>query len=138
MPYLVFIPPSVLAKTRSQSLGQYFQYSGSRSITTVRLAGLPSSGKILTFWKVREFQYFCRESVKARENDLDEETQSFSLISRHIFVKLQWLQVQNFSLLRSGFQAIPIRSVSGGRGKSGKSAPKKSGNSNQTDWWQPC
>ncbi len=62
--------------------------------------------------KSGSFNIFCRESGKVRENDLAEVTQSLSLISRHIFIKSQWLQVKFFSSLRSGFHAIPIRSVS--------------------------
>ncbi len=110
-------------------------------------SGLPPSGKIRENFDLLEsqrksgnFNIFCRESGKVGENDLADVTQSLSLISRHISVTIQWFQVQNFSSLCSGFHAIPIRSVSWGEGKSGKgkSAPKKSGNSNWADWWQPC
>ena len=51
------------------------------------------------------------KSGKVGEHDLAEVTQSLSMISRHTFVKTQWLQVQNFSSLRSGFHAIPIKSL---------------------------
>ncbi len=85
----------------------------------MRWTGLPQSGKIRENFDLLESQgksgnfiMFCQESGKVRENDLAEVTQRLSLISRHIFVKTQWLQVQNFSSLRSGFHAIPIRSVS--------------------------
>ena len=70
------------------------------------------SGKVrefFSFWKVRKFQYFLS---RVRENDLAEVTQSLSLISRYIFAKTQWLQVQNFSSLRSWFHMILVKSVS--------------------------
>ncbi len=81
---------------------------------------LPPSGKIRENFDLLESQgksgnfniFFLRESGKVRENDLAEVTQSLSMISRHIFVKTQWLQVQNLSPLRSGVHAILIRSVS--------------------------
>ena len=105
--------------------------SGGQGATS---SGLPPSGEIREnqgkFWlsgKSGNFNIFCWESGKVRENDLAEVTQSLCLNSRHIFVKTQWLQVQNFSSLRSGFYTILIRSVSWGQGKSGKSVPKKSG-----------
>ncbi len=55
------------------------------------------------------------------------QTQSLFLISRNVFVKLQWLQVQNFSSFRSGFHTILIRSVWWGQGKSGKKCAELSG-----------
>ena len=68
-----------------------------------------TSGKILTIWEVREFHYYLS---RVRENYLAEVTQILYLISRHIFAKTQWLQVQTFSSLRSGFHTILIISVS--------------------------
>ncbi len=85
----------------------------------IHTAGFPPSGKIreskgtfFSFWKVREFQYYLS---RVRENDLAEATQSWSLISRHILVTTQWLPVQNFPSLCSGFHLILIRSVSWGQ-----------------------
>ncbi len=116
--------------------------------TMTPMSRVPTSGKIRenfyfleSHGKSGNFNIFCRESGKVRENDLADVTKSLSLISSHIFVKTHWLEVQNFSLLRSGFHAILIRSVLRGQGKSGKNAPKcqgKSGNSNIADGWEPC
>ncbi len=107
------------------------------------LSGLPPSGKIRENFDLLEsqgksgnFNIFSRESGKVRENDLAEVTQSLSLISRHIFVKTQWLQVQKFSSLRSGFHMIPICAVRSGKVR--RKSQGKSGNSNRADWWQPC
>ncbi len=100
-----------------------------------------NQGKFLPSGKSGNFNIFCPESGKVRENDLAEVTQNLSLISRHIFVKTQWLQVQNFPRFARDFTRYPsdlCREVRESQGKVRRKSQGKSGNSNRADWWQPC
>ena len=75
--------------------------------------------------KSGNFNIFCRESGKVRENDLAEMTQSLSLISGHIFIKTQVVEGAKFFLASLGIsrdthQICVVRS-----GKVGEKCTKK-------------
>ncbi len=74
------------------------------------------------------FNIFYRESGKVRDNDLAEMNQILSLISKHIFVNTQWLQVIKNSWLRLELYAIHFR-LPRGQENSLKIPPKYQGKS---------